>query len=206
MTSTAITGIKKYMNKTTKHFVENYEHGNANPQKLAILATGGGVGLGEIAKIPGASRILNSFQVPYDTEETLRFLRTWHPHKVDEFSFEHSAVSPAAALELYRAMEARYPTCRVIAVTAACMTTRWRRGEDRAYIACKNSEGVVQVWHLKIPKASEEEHKALDFDTLCAAREMQDTGISNVAMMILINHTPTLQGILENGTLSVCYP
>ena len=194
------------MNKTTKHFVENYERGNDNPKKLAILATGGGIGLCDIAKIPGASRILQDVHIPYATEETVRFLRNWHPHDIENFQFEDSAVSPAAALELYRAMEVRYPACRVVAVTAACMTTRWRRGEDRAYIACKNSEGVVQVWHLKIPKASEEEHKALDFETLCAAREMQDTGISNVAMMILINHAPTLEGLRHEGSLSVCYP
>jgi len=194
------------MNKTTLHFVENYELGNDNAPKLAILATGGGISLGDIAKIPGSSRILHSFYVPYATEETLRFLRTWHPHKVEDFDFEKSAVSPKAALELYKAMEARYPGCRTVAVTAACISSKWRRGENRAYIACKNNEGVVQVWHLKVPKLSEKDHQTLKFQTLVEAREMQDEGIANVAMLILSNYTPGITGLKNDGTLSVCYP
>lgn len=183
---------------TLTHFVQNY-----NGPKVAILATGGGVNLARIATTPGASRVLHSFYCPYETEESLRFLRAWHPSAT---AFQASAVSSGAALELYEAMAQKYPQNAVVAVTAACTSSRWRRGENRAFIACKNSEGVVEVWHLKIPKATEAEYRSLTPEIIAQVRDLEDQGISNTVLALLANITPLLEGLKADGTLVRCNP
>lgn len=183
---------------TIPAFVQSYKG-----KKLAILATGGGVALGRLATVPGASGVLHNFYCPYATEETIRFVAAWHH---GPSAFRASAVSPGAAYELYEAMATKYPDANVLVVTAALTSTRWRRGENRAYIACKNPMGVVEVWHLRLPKATEEEHKLFNFETLCRLREMEDEGITNVALHLVNNTTSVLEGLMADGTLVCCNP
>jgi nicotinamide mononucleotide (NMN) deamidase PncC len=189
---------------TFTHFVQNY-----NGPKVAILATGGGMSLANLGTIPGASRVLHSFYCPYETEETIQFLRANHPAMDDpdhKFIFETSAVSPGACLELYQAMAARYPNANVIAVTAACTSTRWRRGENRAYVACKSSDGVVEVWHLKMPKATQDEHAEFSANDILLIRGMEDQGIGNAAMALAGNINTILEGLKADGTITLCNP
>jgi nicotinamide mononucleotide (NMN) deamidase PncC len=183
---------------TLTHFVQNY-----NGPKIAILATGGGMNLARIATIPGASRVLHSFYCPYETEETLRFLRENHPTPA---AFQASAVSAGAARELYEAMANKYRNQAVLVITAACTSSRWRRGENRAFIACKNSEGVVEVWHLKIPKATEAEYRSYTPEIIAQVRDLEDQGISNTALALLANITHVLEGLKTDGALTLCNP
>lgn len=180
---------------TFTEFVQSY-----NGPKLAILATGGGMNLALVGTIPGASRVLHSFYCPYSTEETIQFLRANHPSPT---AFQASAVSHAAALELYQAMSNKNPEQNVAVVTAACTSSRWRRGENRAYIACKNNEGVVEVWHLKIPKATQEEYAKLTPETIAAVREMEDKGIANTALALVGNITSIQESLKRLGFLSL---
>lgn len=179
---------------TITDFVQNY-----NGPKLAILATGGGMNLALVGTVPGASRVLHSFYCPYDTEETIQFLRAYHPSPT---AFQASAVSHAAALELYQAMSNKHPEQNVVVVTAACTSSRWRRGENRAYIACKNSEGAVEVWHLKLPKATQEEYATLTPETIAAVREMEDKGIANTALALVGNMTSVTEKLKQLEFLS----
>lgn len=187
---------------TFTRFVENYQG-----PKVAILATGGGMSLAKLGAIPGASRVLHSFYCPYETEESIRFLRAHHPAMDDQehkFIFETSAVSSGACMELYQAMAAKYPNANVIAVTAACTSLRWRRGENRAYIACKGPDGVVEVWHLKLPKETQDEHAKFSADDILQIRGMQDQGIANAAVALINNMTFLLEGLKADGILTLC--
>lgn len=183
---------------TFTHFVQNY-----NGPKVAILATGGGVSLSLIGAIPGASKVFHSFYCPYATEETVEFLRIWHP---SPSAFQASAVSPGAARELYEAMANKYPNQAVLVITAACTSSRWRRGENRAFIACKNAVGEVEVWHLKIPKSDETVYNSFTTEMIAQIREMEDQGISNTALALLANITQVLEGLKRDGTLSLYNP
>lgn len=95
------------------NFVEHYQG-----PKLAILATGGGMGLAQIASVPGASRVFHSFYCPYETKESVRFLRANLVSKPEPDGFLASAVSQLAAEEFYEAMESKYRDCNVLVVTA----------------------------------------------------------------------------------------
>ena len=165
---------------TTAEFVNMYKG-----PKMAILVTGGGVNLASIAMAPGASRVLNSFFCPYATEETLNFIREYHPSPPS--TMPSSMVSSEAARLLGEAMEAKFPDCNILVVTAACTTNRWRRGENQAFIACKSQYGVLEVWHLKVPKATEADYAVMTPNMIAQLREAEDDGISAVAMMLVLD-------------------
>lgn len=181
------------------NFVEHYQG-----PKLAILATGGGMGLAQIASVPGASRVFHSFYCPYETKESVRFLRANLVSKPEPDGFLASAVSQLAAEEFYEAMESKYRDCNVLVVTAACTSLNFRRGLNRAYIACldKNTNKMV-VWHLKLPKpiTSEAEHRIHTLESLCASRQTEDQLITDVALRLVVGASITMEEMIANGTL-----
>src|SRR5437899_529943 len=99
-------------------FVKTYEGG-----KLAIVVTGGGVSLGQIALVPGASKVLHSFYVPYETKESVEFIRRhYFSSAADEFAGK--AVSSNSAYGLYAALYTKnkaelHSGIHNIAITAA---------------------------------------------------------------------------------------
>ncbi len=181
------------------NFVETYQG-----KKLAILATGGGMGLAQIASVPGASRVLHSFYCPYETEESVRFLQQWLPWNAEPTGFKASSVSQLAAEEFYSAMASKYRDCNVLVVTAACTSRNYRRGLNRAYIACldKNTEQMV-VWHLKLPKNinSEEVHRTRTLEDLYVVRQMEDELITDVALRLVSGFALTMEEMIANETL-----
>jgi hypothetical protein len=79
-------------------------------------------------------------------------------------AFAKKAVSPDSVDELLMALWTKNKvdghTCiHNIAITASLTTTRYRRGDNQAYIAFFNQDTAEsEIWHVKLPKLSEEEH------------------------------------------------
>lgn len=181
-------------------FVQNYKG-----PKLAIVATGGGIQLGNIAMVPGGSNVLHSFYCPYETQESVNFINRNLP-EMGALSLP-KAVSPGVAGFLCKALQAQnkqFPEVRNLAVTAACTTTRYRRGDNQAFLAFQNTTTQqMEVWHLKLPKLSEEEHKNSSPEELYALRLREDETIASVALWLACGLEPqVLEVMREDGFLS----
>lgn len=112
---------------------------NYNGKKVVLILTGGGLSSLEAAKQIGSSKIIHAVYVPYSLEESYEFIgKNLTQEKAIEYS--KKSVSSSAAISLCLAGQARWPSTRVIACTAALTTNRYRRGENLAFIA----ENVLQ--------------------------------------------------------------
>jgi nicotinic acid mononucleotide adenylyltransferase len=129
---------------------------------VLVTAGGGSGALNALLTTPGASRFVVEANIPYSPEALERFLGE---------KSEHS-VSPAIASKLaVRAFEQSPPAegCPKggvgISCTAALMTDRQRRGEDRAFICIKTVE-AEKLYALYFSKTSRAEQEALLSDWL----------------------------------------
>jgi len=181
-------------------FVKTYQG-----SKLSIVATGGGVHLGNLAMVPGSSKVLHSFYCPYETQESVDFINRNTPEA--GHLFLKKAVSPVSAGVLYDALwtqNKQFPQVRNLAITASCTTTRYRRGDNQAYIAFQDAETQqVQVWHLKLPKLSEEEHNGFSAEDLYYLRLREDETIAGIALWLACSLEPeVIQAGVKDGFLS----
>lgn len=181
--------------------------------KVSILATGGGTALAQIASIPGASRVLHSFYCPYETAESVEFIRTYYPHTKQPEKFAAKAVCAESANNLYMALWTKnkvfgHTEIDSIAITAAITAKRWRRGENRAYISFSNPKTFEhECWLLKLGKPSEQEHALLSMANpargLGTVRMIEDCVISEYALRLATGFgAEDLKGVITNGTLT----
>lgn len=140
--------------------------------KLSLLFTGCGARAAELLKEPGSSGVLYDLHIPYAQEATQALTGP----------LEVSSVSKEMVLALH---DRKVPegVCRVT-VTAAITSTRYRRGDNHAYIAVDSDDGV-RVWHLKLPKMEEENHKGRG--KILANRVFEDSTICDVAILLGTN-------------------
>jgi len=129
-----------------------------NSGRRAVLVTtgGGSSALNVLLTTPGASRFVVEAHVPYSPEALERFLGEKPEH----------SVSPATAGKLAKAA-VRGQDSGVIGVScsAALMTDRDRRGEDRAFICIKTADAEKR-YALYFSKTSRAEQEALLSDWL----------------------------------------
>jgi len=133
-------------------FLERFV-GNYTGPRIAAVISGGGVSLSGLALIPGASGVLYEVSCPYDTLATERTI--YLGNSMTRY-FHKKAVSGDAAWEMARAFENLHPyNTKVIAITSALTTTRFRRGENQAFI-CIGDGNINSVYNLKLTKLPEE--------------------------------------------------
>src|SRR6202007_886035 len=113
-------------------------HGSG--RKAALAITGGGSGaVGELLRVPGASRLLIEAQVPYDAQALATFLG-FAPAQACS---SDTAIAMAATA---RARAARLAPAGAdlvgLGATAALVSDRPRKGEHRFHIAFANSAGI----------------------------------------------------------------
>ena len=120
--------------------------------KLAIIVAGGGSGIARLCVIPGVSKVLYSMVCPYDTAATIKLIE--QNGGVCRY-FKHKAVSPEASWELARCWEVRGgKEVVVIGITGAITTSRYRRGNNEAFISIGRGEINAQ-YHIKLGKLPE---------------------------------------------------
>lgn len=138
-----------------KAFVRDYD----GPQ-ISVLAAGAAISVIDVTKIPGSSRVLYGFHAPYATEATCEFINTNFCGE-SAHNFKLKCVSETAAfdlllsLERYNKKHGEWNLCNV-AVTGAVTTNRYRRGNNHSFIAFRNKEMLVEVWHHNLMKLPEE--------------------------------------------------
>ena len=114
---------------------------HASGRKAALAITGGGSGaVGELLRVPGASRLLIEAQVPYDALALATFLG-FAPAQAC------SADTAIAMARNVRARAARLVPAGTdlvgLGATAALVSDRPRKGEHRFHIAYANSAGIA---------------------------------------------------------------
>lgn len=136
-----------------------------NGPKLVFIISGGGIGVTDLVKVMGASKIVHAIQIPYDSDEAVRFvtqnIRLPLPSGMEPIELENiKFVSEDWAKHLCNAGLTEYAgsKCKVFAITAGITTNRYRKGENHAWIACGTTADNIETHHLQLPKLSEEDH------------------------------------------------
>lgn len=124
---------------------------NSGFRAVLVTVGGGSSALNALLTTPGASRFVVEANIPYSPEALERFLGEKPEH----------SVSPATAIKLAQTA-VRGQNAGVIGVScsAALMTDRQRRGEDRAFICIKTVE-AEKLYALYFSKTSRAEQEAL---------------------------------------------
>jgi hypothetical protein len=130
---------------------------NYTGNKIAVVAAGGGVSVLDMVKLPGASQILHSFYAPYATEESVAFIKK-HVNPVAALEFENKCVSAKSVNHLFAAEVNRLESnglgnIKVVSITAALTTHRYRRGLNHAYISTEKRN-----YYVKLPKLPDYMH------------------------------------------------
>ncbi len=125
--------------------------------RAVLVTTGGGSGaLNALLTTPGASRFVVEAHVPYSPEALERFLG----------ETPEQSVSPETASKLAQtAVRGQDSGVIGVSCSAALMTDRQRRGEDRAFICIKTGE-VEKLYALYFSKTARAEQEALLSDWL----------------------------------------
>jgi len=163
--------------------------------KIGFVLTGGGIGVAQLATVVGASKLIHSITIPYSSEESERFIREGlSVVKNDRRAIERSkayakhAVSEHAAELLALVGDKLWSgfqddPCGTVVCTAATTTSRYRRGDNHAWIGIVRPGGPwfdqrVTFHHLKLSKLSEEEYNKAGAGYIAWKRRDEDRQIT----------------------------
>lgn len=185
--------ILENLSRHVSEYAKNVENGREKP--LALIVTGAAMEVFRLPQTPGSTKILTAIFVPYCWEQSVDFIAKHLPLE-EALSFKDRAVSANSAKLLCQAGLKEWPNCKIVAVTGATTTTRYRRGENHAYVSCGTNsvskewvDGeeqdvdhmVLETYHVKLPKLSEEEHNMCNGD-VAWVRADEDRAVANFAL------------------------
>lgn len=174
--------------------VKNY----AGP-KLRLLMTGVGSYATGIIGIPGSSAMIDSVYVPYSKESVAELLERLHPNAAEVLE-NAGSVSQEMVVALHLCNSHNLRGALPITITGAITTTRYRRGENHAFIAFGHPSSM-EVYHLKFDKIPEEDH-AHEAKVLYK-RYVQDRMICEAALAMATGTQSDLVDELQTGGILV---
>lgn len=175
-----------------QEFVKSY-----TGPKLRLLFTGVGSFATGILGIPGASNVVESIFVPYSKESVVSLILEKHPTPHDFLEAGYSSVSLEMVNGLHACNSRKAEGLLPVTVTGAITSTRYRRGENHAFIAM--GLGSVDIYHLQLDKLKEEEHTE---DQVYIKRYVQDRMVSESAIALATGTQSDLVDELQkNGFL-----
>lgn len=199
------TVTTNYINEYDK-FLSQFKQKFSGP-KLSIVASGGGNSIFDIVKFPGGSHILHSFYAPYSFEESKDYISS-NLGKQDGVNYLKKCVSPESSRLLYEAESARTfkHDIKVVTITAALTTTRYRRGANHAFISFKSDKTkMTEVVHILLPKLLEAKHIVTDddFSLINSKRIEEDQYIARTALCLITGFDQEfLKKGFENGHIA----
>ncbi len=122
--------------------------------QFSFVVAGGGIGLFDLFRVPGCSKVMGEGRVLYNKDSFVNFM-ILAPNKY---------VCEETARNMVKQMSCYQPGHVCAAVTAALKTDRERKGKDKACIAIKYSKGT-EIFET-------------EFDST-ATREQQDAYLTN---------------------------
>lgn len=168
--------------------------------KLFFVMAGGGGSAALLSVIPGSSKVLHEVRVLYSEESSLEYYKesndSWGSTENPKF------VSEQMMDGLYQTAANVYENKYVVvAATSALTSSRYRRGDNKAYIRVFGSG-----WELKFDKLPE--HVYEDTCTpwrdqkIANKRQAEDELLVSVAIKLATNfERDTLDELVSNGSL-----
>lgn len=151
-----------------KDFVKKY-----NGPLITFRVTGGGISITNLCLIPGSSQSIYRIDVPYGEG---CFGEALEGYK-----------SVSKEVSQYLSVQNDGEEFLGVGITAALTTSRWRRGDNHAYISIyrpghsKNEE----TWHLNIPKMREEVYRSAAETKIHKQREIEDQAVARIALGLI---------------------
>jgi nicotinamide mononucleotide (NMN) deamidase PncC len=170
--------------------VKNY----AGP-KLRLLMTGVGSYATGIIGIPGSSSLIDSIYIPYSRESVAELIERLHPNASDVLE-KAASVSQEMVVALHLCNSAKLKGELPVTITGAITTSRYRRGENHAFIAF-GSPSIMEVYHLKLDKLEEADHA--DEHVVARKRYVQDRMVSETALAMATGTQSDLVDELQTG-------
>lgn len=180
------------LNTVIQTFRENYKG-----LPLAFFIAGGGFSCLDFRRYPGSSKMYHTAVEPYN-EDTVNFLNKFADAGIaDPHNFNF--VNPEGTLQALEALENYCDNSGLayVVVNSALTTDRWRRGDNRAYIALSNGD----IFIFKLSKLDEDSYRILSEKNPRAIdeyRRREDDKVGQVVLSILLND-PTLCPELDEG-------
>lgn len=176
----------------TQHFRSEY-----SGPKIAFFVAGGGFSALDFRRFPGGSSVYHTAIEPY-SEDTANFLNKFANAGINDSSSFRFVNAEGTELAL-RALTAYCdnPNLLHVVINSACTSDRFRRGDNRAYIATSRGD----MFLFRMSKLDEDEYSAL-FDKnpsyIDQVRFEEDRRIGQVALAIIMED-PSLCPALESG-------
>jgi hypothetical protein len=166
---------------------------------IYFFITGGGHSCLDFRRFPGASKLLRGAFEPYASEEIAEFMNGFHQggQHIDpsNFSFctEQMTIDALSALSGF----VHDTIALMVVVNSALTTDRWRRGDNRSYIATSRGN----LFKFNINKLDEETYGVLQRNKpalIDDIRHMEDAKVGQVVLAIIMND-PTMMPSLDAG-------
>jgi hypothetical protein len=179
--------------------IQKFRSEYAGPSAYFFI-TGGGHSCLDFRRYPGASRILRGAYEPYVSEEIAHFMNEYGPSgdliDPSNFSFctEQMTVDALQALSTFVADSTG---SLLVVVNSALTTNRWRRGDNRSWIATSRGN----LFRLNLNKIDEQNYNALTSANpllIDSIRESEDMRVGQVVLAIVMND-PSMMPRLEVG-------
>lgn len=130
---------------------------HASGSKAALAITGGGSGaIGELLRIPGASKLMVEAQVPYSEAALAEYLGATPSQAC---SAETAILMARKARSRAAHLESETANFIGLGATAALASDRPRRGEHRFHVACASDAGVA---HCTVVLAKDQRSRAAE--------------------------------------------
>lgn len=178
---------------------------NYTGPKIVFIVTGGGIGITDLVKTMGASKLIHAIHIPYDSDEAIRFvtqnIRLPLPEGMEPLDLDNiKHVSESWAKHLCNAglIEYQHTDCKIVAITAALSTNRYRKGENHAWIAIGTNKANIETHHVQLSKLTEEEHEKFFPGYVDWKRGAEDREITKFVVDSIFNQASTPEVIVED--------
>jgi nicotinamide mononucleotide (NMN) deamidase PncC len=181
-----------------------------NGPKISIMAAGAGMSLAQLQMIPGSSKLLHGMLFPYSEDMLLQVLGgDKRNYMVGPKGFK--AVSPEVAemMAIRARMLTRDREAVGIGITGALTTSRYRRGDNGAYIAiCGRINGEVKtlVGYLEVPKSEESVYNSMTPEQIRNLRKTEDEFVASAVLDFLITKSSAGIKVITDGNARLPEP
>lgn len=179
--------------------IQKFRSEYAGPPVFFFI-TGGGHSCLDFRRYPGASRLLRGAFEPYNSEEIAHFMNEFGPsgNLIDPDNFPFcSEQMTVDALQALSTFAANSTNALLVVVNSALTTDRWRRGENRSWIATSRGN----LFRLNLNKIDEQNYNSLTNANpllIDSIRASEDARVGQAVLAIIMND-PSMMPRLEVG-------
>lgn len=169
---------------------------------IVIITSGAGIGLSNVLRIPGSSNVIHECTNLYSVTSLSRTSLIYKFVSVEQVKELHYLIFKQG---IYND-----PNDRCLSIVGALTTNRWRKGPNHAYIMY-GTINDYRIYHVELPKLSEEEYNKLSPDDIIQLRQKEDDQVCYAALWILMNpklfnYSQEIEGIKITDVNTITIP